>query len=95
MLQRDLGAEERGFLAAVLGVRGVEDAPDRAGQLAPGPQSPRLVQEVAQLRGHVSEAGRGAEDDRVGFGSPTRVPGTNSAPRATSSAIWCVWPYML
>src|SRR6185312_4121261 len=56
---------QRRFLAPVLARGGAEDAAYFSHERPAGPQRACLVEEVAHLRRHVAEAGRGAEEDRI------------------------------
>src|SRR5690606_10711662 len=58
------GGSNGHFLAAA-SAGGSEHAGDLAMQRALGPKAASLVEEVAHLPGHVAEAGRRTEDDRV------------------------------
>jgi hypothetical protein len=59
--------DERRLLTAMLRCGAGEDAPDLADRRTIRPQPAGLIEEVSYLSGHVAEARRSAEDDRVGF----------------------------
>jgi hypothetical protein len=58
----------------------------RVDQLALHPKRACLIEEVAHLRGHIAEAGRRAEDDRIvvlelpGLGNRGRLPQLHAGP---------------
>src|SRR6184192_197830 len=56
---------EGGLLPAVLTRGAAEDAADLADERAAHPLRPRLVEEVAHLRGHVAETSRRTEHDAI------------------------------
>ena len=68
MQQHDVGRQDRRLLAAMLAAGRGKDATDLADQLVLAPEPPGPIQEILHLCGHVAEAGRRADDDRVVVG---------------------------
>ena len=60
-----MDADNRGLLSAMLGPGAGENTADFAGQCTLDPQTAGLIEKVAHLRAHVSEAGRGSDDNCI------------------------------
>jgi hypothetical protein len=65
MQKSPMDADDCGFLSAVLSPRAGKNTADLASQCTLYPETAGLIEKVAHLRSHVSEAGRSSDDNRI------------------------------